>query len=72
MSELRMARALINWKVRQELDSVDIFDPASLDRTVDGPPCVVRCEDLELALDSGKETIVSGGVAPAMPWEIVL
>jgi hypothetical protein len=73
MSELGSAKREMNWRVGQELDSRDIFDPASLDaqpRAVD-PVAMMRIDDA-LELGDGRVSIAGGSPAPWMPWEIIL
>jgi hypothetical protein len=72
MSDLRTARASVNWRVRQVLESRDIFDPADLDDVpfeMTAPGMLVSDA---LSLDEGGTTIACGGAAPRMPWEILL
>lgn len=66
MSDLRSARQSMNAAVREALESVDVFDPASLDRAPMPPPSPVGMLVSEaLELDDGR--------APGwMPWEVIL
>jgi hypothetical protein len=73
MSDLRLARGLMNQSVREALESVPIFDPASLDECPDNdlPPPIGMLVDDAMGLDDGGETVVYGRLAPRMPWEVL-
>lgn len=65
MSELRTARASVNWQVRQALESRDIFDPADLDDQPFEMTAPGMLVDDALSLDDGRAALWA-------PWEVIL
>ncbi len=74
ISELAIARWLMNAPVRDDLESREVFDPASLDRgpgpvpTVGAPMLVSDALETEGADDT---SVVGWGLAPRAPWEVL-